>query len=144
MSSPVLEVDPSTREIVWKYVGEPILGFYSFMISGCERLANGNTFIAEGATGRLFEVTPEGETVWEFVSPWVLPSPYGPTSAVFRAYRIAENDPRLKGIALSAAQHSRLNGRIAANEVLGENDEKAKRPTRKPRANKQRAATRGV
>ena len=44
-----------------------ILGFYSFMVSGCERLPNGNTFITEGATGRLFEVTPDGTKVTSVV-----------------------------------------------------------------------------
>ncbi len=121
--SQIIELDPESREIVWKYVGPQLLGFYSFMVSGCERLPNGNTFIAEGASGRLFEVTPEGETVWEYVSPWVLPSRFGPTSAVFRAYRIPEDDPRLRGLALSSAPYEALNERVDANEILGEHDE---------------------
>ena len=29
----------------------------------------GNTFICESAYGRLFEVTPEGDVVWEYVIP---------------------------------------------------------------------------
>ncbi len=37
---------------------------------GAQRLANGNTFICESAFGRLFEVTPEGETVWEYIIPF--------------------------------------------------------------------------
>jgi hypothetical protein len=121
--SQVLEIDPAKKEIVWSYKPEPILAFYSFMVSGCERLANGNTLITEGATGRLFEVTPEGETVWEFVSPWLMPSPFGLTPAVFRAYRIPEGDERLGGLELSPVAYEPINERIAANEVLGEQDE---------------------
>jgi len=34
-----------------------------------QRLWNGNTFICESAFGRLFEVTAQGETVWEYVIP---------------------------------------------------------------------------
>ena len=34
-----------------------------------QRLWNDNTFICESAFGRLFEVTPEAETVWEYVIP---------------------------------------------------------------------------
>ena len=49
--SQVLEVDPASKEIVWTFKAEPILAFYSFMVSGCDRLPNGNTFITEGATG---------------------------------------------------------------------------------------------
>ena len=122
--SQVLEVDPATKEIVWTYKGEQILSFFSFMVSGAERLPNGNTFITEGATGRLFEVTPEGETVWEFLSPWALVSPnFGLGSAVFRAYRIAEDDPRLAGLALSPVPYADVNERVAAGEALHEDDE---------------------
>ena len=79
--SRVVEVDPRTNEIVWEYADPTLLAFYSFMVSGCERLPNGNTLITEGASGRLFEVTAEREVVWEYVSPWTLPSTFGPTPA---------------------------------------------------------------
>jgi hypothetical protein len=121
--SQVLEIDPATKQIVWTYKAEPILAFYSFMVSGAERLPNGNTLITEGASGRLFEVTTEGEVVWEYVSPWLLPSKFGPTAAVFRSYRIAEDDARLGGLALSSVPYDALNERIASNEVLGADDE---------------------
>ncbi len=124
--SQIVEVDRETKEVVWSYKAEVILAFYSFMISGCERLSNGNTLITEGATGRLFEVTAEGETVWEYVSPWVVPSRFGPSPAVFRAYRIPEGDSRLAGLALSPVPYETLNDRVAAYEILGEEDE----PTR--------------
>ena len=32
------------------------------------RLPNGNTFIVEDNTGRLFQVKPDGEIVWEYVN----------------------------------------------------------------------------
>ena len=126
--SQVLEVNPSTNEIVWSYKADPVLAFFSFMVSGAERLPNGNTLITEGASGRLFEVTAEGETVWEYVSPWVLPSKFGPTSVVFRSYRIAEDDPRLAGLDLSPVPYEELNERIAASEVLGADDEGIEAP----------------
>lgn len=44
--------------------------FFSFFISGCQRLPNGNTFICSGKQGRLFEVTPQGEIVWEYWNPY--------------------------------------------------------------------------
>lgn len=52
-------------EIVWQYDE----GFYSRIISGVQRLPNGNTLITEGTSGRLIEVTTEGEVVWEFITP---------------------------------------------------------------------------
>lgn len=116
--SQVVEVDPATKEIVWTYKGETILGFYSFMVSGAERLPNCNTFITEGATGRLFEVTPEGETVWEYVSPFLLESMFGPTPAVFRAHRYAPDDPRVRALELEPERYEALNARISAHEVL--------------------------
>jgi hypothetical protein len=131
--SQIIEIDREGDKIVWRYQGEPILAFYSFMISGCERLPNGNTLITEGATGRLFEITPEGETVWEFVSPWILPSRFGPTSAVFRAYRIARGDPRLTGLTLDHTRYERLNTRVAAHKTLGANDENGKAANRSGR-----------
>ena len=53
-------------EIVWSYAAD---GFHSHNTSGAQRLPNGNTFITEGFHGRLIEVSPAGETVWEFVNP---------------------------------------------------------------------------
>ena len=52
-------------EIVWEYDQD----FYSRIISGVQRLPNGNTLITEGTGGRLIEVTPAGEVAWEFVNP---------------------------------------------------------------------------
>ena len=55
---------------VWSYVAPDTLSFYSSFISGAHRMANGNTFILEGAKGRFFEVTPAGKTVWEYLNPF--------------------------------------------------------------------------
>lgn len=123
--SQVVELDPTSEKIVWSYVGRTLVAFFSFMVSGCERLPNGNTLVTEGASGRLFEVTPKHEIVWEYVSPWILPSRFGPTPVVFRAYRLAADDPRLAGRELSPARFAALNRRIAGGEVLGESDDVA-------------------
>jgi hypothetical protein len=78
--------------------------FFSAFISGAERLANGNTLICEGAKGRVFEVTPAGEIVWDYWSPHggdLQPSEQGgkaPPRALFRATRIAPDDARLRGL----------------------------------------------
>jgi len=67
--SKVLEVNPVTDEIVWVYGGgEATCEFYSSTLGSCQRLPNGNTLICEGTTGRIFEVTPLGELVWEFAN----------------------------------------------------------------------------
>ena len=54
---------------VWTYRAETKEEFYSDHISGAQRLPDGNTLICSGVQGQFFEVTPEGEKVWEYVSP---------------------------------------------------------------------------
>jgi hypothetical protein len=64
--SRVLEIDPISNEILWSSPTD----WHSWHISGAQRLPNGNTFICDGPAGRLFEITPEGETVWEYLNPF--------------------------------------------------------------------------
>lgn len=95
--SQVVEIDPTTKQIVWRYnatfSGFPQWDFFSPIISGAQRLVNGNTMITEGTKGRLFEIAPNGEIVWEFWNPYY-ESLTGPTGfeikdySVFRAYRM--------------------------------------------------------
>ncbi|HWB14747.1 MAG TPA: aryl-sulfate sulfotransferase [Pirellulales bacterium] len=54
---------------VWSYTAPKKTDFYSFFISGAQRLPSGNTLICSGANGTLFEVTPEKEVVWKYVNP---------------------------------------------------------------------------
>ncbi|MGD8240608.1 MAG: arylsulfotransferase family protein, partial [Armatimonadota bacterium] len=61
----VLEINPQSKELVWVY--DKGLQFHATYTSSAQRLANGNTLICESAAQRVFEVTPDGETVWEHV-----------------------------------------------------------------------------
>ena len=93
--SRVLEIDPVKNLVVWEYSGtdndRPQWSFYSSFISSARRLPNGNTLIDEGMNGRLFQVTRDGEIVWEYVSPYFGPVPLGPagkrlvTNWIYRA-----------------------------------------------------------
>ena len=82
--SRVLEIDPVKKEIVWQYTaensGRPGWTFYSSFISSARRLPNGNTLIDEGFNGRFFQITPDGNIVWEYVSPYFATSPVGSTT----------------------------------------------------------------
>lgn len=101
--SRVIEFDPTTLKIVWQYTPaeagyiEPVDAnrLYSPFISGAQRLPNGNTLITEGSGGRIFEVTQNHETVWEYISPY-----WGnmmKINMVYRAYRVPyEWVPQLK------------------------------------------------
>jgi outer membrane protein assembly factor BamB len=95
--SRIVEFDPASGETVWEYKGNPLLTFYSPHISGCQRLASGNTLICEGGFGRIFEVTPDGDIVWEYVSPFDIEIERGTVNWVFRAYRYAEDGPEIEG-----------------------------------------------
>jgi hypothetical protein len=67
--SRVIEFDPGTLAIVWQYAGSAELPFESLIRSSQQRLANGNTLITESNGGRILEVSPGGEIVWQFVNP---------------------------------------------------------------------------
>ena len=90
-NSRVVEFNPITLEVVWQYLpntagfGDP--SFFSHYISSAQRLPNGNTLIDEGADGRIFEVTPAHEIVWEYVSPFFA-DPKETQNGVYRAYRV--------------------------------------------------------
>jgi hypothetical protein len=85
--SRVLEIDPATKSIAWKFQEQLPANFFSPRISNAQRLPNGNTLINEGVFGRFFEVTAEGEVVWEYVNPYFGGPPQTRTNQVFRAYR---------------------------------------------------------
>ena len=68
--SRVVEIDPAGHRVVWSYQDEMVNAFYTAFMGNAQRLWNGNTHITESATGRLFEVTPAGEVVWEYILPW--------------------------------------------------------------------------
>lgn len=67
--SRVLQIDPATNGITWEYKGTAEHRFDSNIRADQQRLPNGNTLITESSGGRLFEVTPEGEIVWEYHNP---------------------------------------------------------------------------
>ncbi len=58
----------SPKEPEWTYIAPDTISFYGGFVSGAHRMKNGNTFINEGPKGRFFEVTPEGEIVWEYLN----------------------------------------------------------------------------
>ncbi|MEZ5832640.1 MAG: arylsulfotransferase family protein [Dongiaceae bacterium] len=67
--SRVIEFEPATSRIVWSYAGRPDEPLESTERSSETRLANGNTLVVESMAGRMLEVTPNGDIVWEFINP---------------------------------------------------------------------------
>ena len=75
----ILEIDPVTKKIVWKY--ENGHDFFSATAGVQQRLPNGNTLITASCEHRVFEVTSSGEVVWEWVPdgyPPMRPNRYPP------------------------------------------------------------------
>ena len=104
-------------EPVWSYTAETPTDFYSSIVSGVQRLPNGNTLICEGTSGNVFQVTPDGKTVWQYVYPMDGDTPLkqgeqpstnaqleGDTlmnNAVYRAYWYAPDHPGLQNYDLT-------------------------------------------
>ena len=96
---------------VWSYRAAEASSFYASFISGAHRLATGHTLVSSGPQGRFFEITADGEIVWEYRDPYSgqvrlpdgsLPHPVGEfTYAVFRATRIAADHPAIAGRTLT-------------------------------------------
>ena len=90
------------EEPIWSYMAPTRTAFFSSFISGAHRLANGHTFITSGSQGRFFEVTPEGELVWEYWVPYTATLPGNQATnanpySVFRATKISPDHPALAG-----------------------------------------------
>tara|TARA_Y100000031_G_scaffold150101_1_gene188926 strand:- start:5082 stop:6272 length:1191 start_codon:yes stop_codon:yes gene_type:complete len=86
--SRVLEVNSKTGRIEWEYTDPTKFRFFSALCSSAKRLPNGNTLICESLKGRIFEVTPDKEIVWDFINPFYeFHDVLGWTNHIFHAYR---------------------------------------------------------
>lgn len=108
--SRVIQVNRETKKIVWQYKDPNPMCFFSPFMGAAQRLRNGNTLVTEAGFGRIFEVTMEGEMVWEYIVPEFksyeglgdgaerLEGMFGyPANAVFRANKyLPEEVPWLK------------------------------------------------
>jgi hypothetical protein len=91
----------------WSYTAPDKYSFYSAFVSGAHRMKNGNTLITSGAKGRIMEVTPNGQIVWEYWNPYnenyrmpdgTVASPIGPFKyMLFRATHFTEDFPAFAG-----------------------------------------------
>ena len=84
----------------WSYTATIKEDFFVAIMSGADRLPNGNTLICDSIHGVIFEVTPQKETVWKYVIPHEVAPPTGNQTsgvAIFRAYRYPPDYPGLAG-----------------------------------------------
>ncbi len=85
--SRVVEIDPLTKSVVWEYKAPSPEQFFSEWRGSAQRLPNGNTLICEAERGHVFEVTPEGEIVWDFWNPEIKTNK---RKRIYRMMRVSE------------------------------------------------------
>lgn len=66
--SRALELNPVTGEIVWQYEGTEEMPMLTRELGEIQKVDNGNVLITETLSGRVLEVTPDKEVVWEYFS----------------------------------------------------------------------------
>ncbi len=64
----IQSIEPSTGELVWQYGSQ---FFFSSVAGTVQKLPGANFVIASSHGGRIFEITPKGEIVWEWVPPYM-------------------------------------------------------------------------
>ena len=87
-------------ELVWEYAPTDEEIFFSWFISGAQRLPNGNTLVNHGPKARVREVTPDGEIVWEYAYDDGAEAPH----MLFRAIRYPADHPAVIAIMESSSQ----------------------------------------
>jgi outer membrane protein assembly factor BamB len=103
--SRVVEIDPRTNTLLWKFDGGPGVmdkfTFYGALVGGAQPLPNGNVLITDGPRGHMFEVTHAGEIVWDMISPYTTKSTGAfPINFLFKARRYTSKTVRFpSGIA---------------------------------------------
>ena len=124
-----------SKQIVWSYRSVNSHGFFSHIGSSGQRLPNGNTFICSDTEGHFFEVTAEGELVWEYINPVtrdgavkVLGDVLPMTNSAFRAYRYAADHPAFKGRDLTPQGHDHRTRRPRARPATERRRPPADRP----------------
>jgi hypothetical protein len=87
--SRVIEVDPSTQRILWRYPGVESPSLFSVRFGAAQRLPNDNTLITFSELGSALEVTPDHRIVWRFDSPYRtgVGNAFVATLALVRRYR---------------------------------------------------------
>lgn len=86
-TSQVVAFDPANGSVEVLYPVGKDDRFYTYIMGAHQALPNGNRMITESTAGRVFEVTPAGEIVWDYRLPYD-----GEVASLFSyAIRIPEN-----------------------------------------------------
>ena len=99
----------------WTYIDpDDPENFFSAILSGAQRLPNGNTLICDGDSGYFFELDPSNEIVWEYINPdtanGILSQGDTPSAnLVFRSLKFAPDYPAFIGRDVSPGNPIELN-----------------------------------
>ncbi|HEY0876789.1 MAG TPA: arylsulfotransferase family protein [Vicinamibacterales bacterium] len=66
--SNIMEVDPGSGEVKYRYGADPGQRMYTESSGKHQALPGGNVLITEAKVGRVIEVDPNGQIVWEFIN----------------------------------------------------------------------------
>jgi len=67
----------------WRYTAPNPTDFFALQLSSAQRLLDRNTLVCDGTNGILFEVTPGGQRIWNYTSPY----PGGVQTDIFSAIK---------------------------------------------------------
>ncbi len=85
--SRLVEIDPRTGRVAWEWRADPPERFFTKTRGAAQRLPNGNTLVCESERGRVFELAPDGDVVWEYRNP--VTDAEGRRRRIYRFERVA-------------------------------------------------------
>lgn len=105
--------------------------FYSAVLSSAQQLPNGNILIAKGDVGKIFEIDPDKNIVWEYINPATVSGvimtqgddPSIQTRILFRAHKYPLDYPAFTGKTLTPGNPIELNPNTGACQILKTEDE---------------------
>ena len=86
--SSVITLNPLSRRVEREYTGPVSEPLHSSRSGRVQVLANGNTLVVESEGGRALEITRDGETVWEFRSPFRASGRAGIVASLYSLERV--------------------------------------------------------
>jgi len=93
------------QEPGWIYMAPDTYSLYSSVMSGAQRMKNGHTLIVTSFNGRMIEVTPDKQIVWEYWNPYnfqyMLPdgTSANPGNIPYQVFRATHIDPDYAALA---------------------------------------------
>ena len=90
--------DVEAERIEWQYAPDPPESFFSIFSGAVQALPGGNLLAVESYRGRAFELAPNGEVVWEFISPHRAGEEGELLAVLFDCRRVAPGPPFLTGL----------------------------------------------